>query len=55
LRRLRLEDGETDLFDDTDFTALDVLFKTTNADAPKKCRGYPDRCPSGRLAEGCTF
>ena len=28
----------------------DVLFKTTNAGAPKKHRGYPDMCPSRGLA-----
>jgi len=29
------------------FIAPDELFKTMNTGAPKKHRGYPDRCPSG--------
>ena len=32
-----------------------LLFKTTNGGAPKKHRGYPDRCPSGGLAARRTF
>jgi len=50
LRRLCLADRETDLFGGTEFIVPDVLFKTTNAGAPKKHRGYPDMCPSGGLA-----
>jgi len=30
-----------------------LLFQPTNAGAPKKRRGYPDRCLSGGLAWGC--
>jgi len=42
----------TDLFGDTEFVVPDVLFKTTNARAPKKRRGYPDRYPSRGLVAG---
>jgi len=49
-KRPRLADRETDLFGGTEFIVPDVLFKTTNAGAQKKHRGYPDRCPSGGLA-----
>jgi len=49
-KRPRLADRETDLFGGTEFIVPDVLFKTTNAGAPKKHRGYPDMCPSGELA-----
>ena len=37
------------LFGGTEFIALDVLFKTTNAEAPKKHKGYPYWCPSRGL------
>ena len=50
MRRPRLADRETDLFGGTEFIVSDVLFKTTNAGAPKKHRGYPDMCPSGGIA-----
>ena len=50
LRRPRLADRETYLFGGIEFIVPDVLFKTTNAGAPKKHRGYPDMCPSGGLA-----
>jgi len=50
LRRPCLADRETDLFGGTEFIVPDVLFKTTNAGAPKKHRSYPDMCPSGGLA-----
>jgi len=33
----------------------DVLFKTTDAWAPKKHRGYLVKCHSGGLAAGRTF
>jgi len=49
-KRPRLADREKDLFACTEFIAPDVLFKTTNAGAPKKHRDYPDMCPSGGLA-----
>jgi len=49
-KRPRLADRETDLFAGTDLIAPDVLFKTTNAGAPKTHRGYPDMYPSGGLA-----
>jgi len=38
-----------DLHGGTEFTAPDVLLKITNAEAPKKHRGYPYRYPSGEL------
>ena len=41
---------QTDISSGTEFIAPDVLFKTTNAGAPKKHRGYPDMFPSGELA-----
>jgi len=49
LRRPRSADRETDLFGGTEFIMSDVLFKTINAGAPKKHRGYPDMCSSGGL------
>ena len=54
-KRPRLADRETDLFVGTEFIAPDVLFKTTNAGAPKKHRGNIDRSPSGGLPAGCIF
>jgi len=33
----------------------DRLFKTTNAEAPKKHRGYSVGCPTGWLGEGRAF
>jgi len=41
--------------DYSEFIAPNGLFKTTNAEAPKKHRGYSVRCPSGGLGEGRTF
>jgi len=38
-----------DLYGGTEFIAPDVLLKITNAEAPKKHRGHPYRCPSGEL------
>jgi len=55
LRWPRLTDKQTDLFVGTDFIAPDILFKTTNAEASKKHRGYLVRCPRGGLAAGRTF
>jgi len=49
-KRPRLADRETYLFAGTEFIAPEVLFKTTNAGAPKKHRGYPDMFPSGGIA-----
>jgi len=49
-KRSRLADREKDLFAGTEFIAPDVLFKKTNAGAPKKHRDYPDMYPSGGLA-----
>jgi len=55
-KRPRLADTETDLFGGTEFIVPDVPFKTTNAGAPKKHRGYPDMCPSGgRVSAGPAF
>jgi len=48
-------DRQTDLFVGAEFIAPDVLFKTTNAVALKKHRGYLVRCPSGGLVACCTF
>ena len=48
-RRPRLGDKQTDLFDGVEFIGPDVLFKTTKAEAIRKRRGYPYRCPSGVL------
>jgi len=49
LRRPRLADKKSNLFDVAEFIAPDGLFKTTNVEALKKHRGYSVRCPSGWL------
>jgi len=55
LRRPRLAQRQTDLFGVTEFIAPDALSKTTNAVTSKNHKGYSDRCPCGRLAEGRIF
>jgi len=47
-------DRQAELFGSTEFTAPDVLFKTTNVVAPKE-KNYPDTCPSRGLVVGRTF
>jgi len=54
LRRSRLADRWTDLFDVTEFIAPDGLFKTTNAEAPKKQRLF-SQVPQRRLGVGRKF
>jgi len=49
-KRPRLADWGKDLYACTEFIAPDVLFKTTNAGAPKNHGDYSDMCPSGGLA-----
>jgi len=46
LRRPRLADKKTDLFDVTEFIVPNGLFKTTNVEAPNKHRVYSVGCPS---------
>jgi len=55
LRWARLADRQADLFVGAEFIAPDVFFKTSDAGAPKKRRGYPGKCHSGGVAAERTF
>jgi len=54
-KRPRLADRETDLVAGTEFTAPDVLFKTTNAGAPKKTQRLSRHVPQRRVSGGPAF
>ena len=55
MRRPRLADIRTDILDVTEFIVPGGLIKATNAEAPKKHRGYSVRRSSGRLGERRTY
>jgi len=51
LQRARVADRETNLFDGTEFISSGVLFKTTNAEVPKKQRFFR-QVPHQRVSGG---